>query len=379
MPRLAFYLMPLALVAALVGILLYANPLKQLTGAAPPVEDVKVERVVLKPGLVRLDVRADGSQPVSIAQVQVDGAYRSFSMEPSGPIGRLGTARIDIPYPWIDAEAHHIVLITSTGAAFEHTIEVARVTPRWDGEDLGYLLLIGLVLGLAPVAAGLLFYPALRGAGSGVMQFVLALTVGLLAYLLIDTLAEGFELGGEATERLRARLLVIVSAAVTAGLLLALGRRGGKAPEGVALAFFIALGIGLHNFGEGLVVGAAIATGAAALASFLLTGFVIHNVSEGFGIAAPLFESRPPLRVFAGLAALAGLPAVLGTVLGAQSVGPYWTALCFGVGAGAILQVIIEVTTLLARKRGSSALLSAPSLVGAVCGLSVMYATALLV
>jgi len=379
MPRAVYYVLPIALLAGLVAILLFANPLERLAGAAPPVEELKVERVVLEPGVIRLQVRADGSAPIRIAQVQVDGAYRTFTIEPPAPIGRLSTATVDIPYPWIAGEAHHVALLTSTGAVFEHSIEVAQATPTWHGEELGVLLIVGLVLGIAPVAAGLLFYPALRGLGGPAMQFLLALTVGLLAYLFVDTLSEGFEFGGEAVERLRARTLVVVSAAVTAALLLAFGRREGKAPEGVALAFFIALGIGLHNLGEGLVVGASIATGAAALATFLLVGFVVHNVSEGFGIAAPMLDARPTLWVFVGLAALAGLPAIVGTLVGAQSVGPYWTALCFGIGAGAILQVIIEVTALMARRRGSEALLSAPSLAGVVAGLCVMYATALLV
>jgi zinc transporter ZupT len=379
MARKAFYVIPAALLLAILAVLVFANPLEPFTSAAPPVEELKVERAVLAPGHIRLTVRADGSEPLRISQVQVDGAYRTFSVDPTGPIHRLGTAVVDIPYPWIEGEAHHITLLTPTGAAFEHTIEVARLTPGWDSGELGMLLVIGLILGLAPVVAGLLFYPALRGASPPAMQFILALTVGLLLYLFIDTLAEGFELGGEAVERLRARTLVIVSAGVTAALLIALGRRGGRAPEGVALAFFIALGIGLHNLGEGLVVGAALATGAAALASFLLIGFVLHNVSEGFGIAAPLTETRPPIAVFAGLALLAGLPAVLGTVLGAQSVGPYWTALCFGIGAGAILQVIVEVTALIARRRGAGALMSPATLAGAVAGLAVMYSTALFV
>jgi zinc transporter ZupT len=160
-----------------------------------------------------------------------------------------------------------------------------------------------------------------------------------------------------------------------------IGRRGGRAPAGVALAVFIALGIGLHNLGEGLVIGASFATGAAALASFLIVGFTLHNVTEGVGIAAPLVEVRPPLRVFAGLAALAGLPAVLGTWAGAFAFSPHWAALCFGIGAGAILQVVVEVAAYLYRQAsgaGASAL-SGTSLAGFVGGLAVMYATAILV
>lgn len=371
--------LPLLALAAVLAVLVFADPLRTFTAGAPPVEELKVESVVMEPGLIRLYVRADGSEPVSVAQVQVDGAYRVFSMNPPGPIERLGRSRIDIPYPWVADEAHHIVFVTSSGATFDHTVEVATRTPRLASGELAMLALVGLILGLAPVSAGLLFYPAMRGFGPRTMDFVLALTAGLLAFLLIDTLAEGFEMAGKALDRLRAHSMVLVAAAITLAGLLAIGRRGGRPPEGVMLALFIALGIGLHNLGEGLVVGAALATGAAALASFLLVGFVIHNVSEGFAIAAPLVGARPRWLTFVGLAALAGLPALLGVVLGAQAVSPYWAALCFGVGAGAIAQVVIEVVALIARRRGSPALASPASLGGFIAGLAVMYGTALLV
>jgi zinc transporter ZupT len=145
------------------------------------------------------------------------------------------------------------------------------------------------------------------------------------------------------------------------------------------LSFFIALGIGLHNLGEGLAVGAAISAGEAALATFLVVGFTIHNVSEGFGIAAPLVDRRPPFVAFVALAALAGLPAVIGVWLGAQAVSPLWTALCFGIGAGAIFQVIVEIAALIARRDGQAALATPASLGGVIAGLAVMYLTALLV
>ncbi|HYN00261.1 MAG TPA: metal transporter, partial [Aestuariivirgaceae bacterium] len=145
------------------------------------------------------------------------------------------------------------------------------------------------------------------------------------------------------------------------------------------LAAFIALGIGLHNLGEGLAVGAAISAGEAALATFLVIGFTIHNVSEGFGIATPLIDRPPPFAAFVGLAALAGLPAVIGVWLGAQAVSPLWTAICFGIGAGAILQVIIEMTALIARRDGQRALATPASMGGIIMGLAVMYLTALLV
>jgi zinc transporter ZupT len=159
--------------------------------------------------------------------------------------------------------------------------------------------------------------------------------------------------------------------------LLVIGRKQGRPPEGLKLATFIALGIGLHNFGEGLAVGAALSSGAAALAAYLVIGFTIHNVTEGIGIAAPVSQERPTFVHLAGLAALAGLPAVAGTILGTQAISPLWIAVCFGVGAGAILQVIIEVGSLMQRRSGSLLVPSAAA--GVTTGLAVMYATALLV
>ncbi len=376
---LPWLILPLAVLAGLLAILIFTRPLDRLTAQAPPVEQLSVESVRLTPGRISLAVRADGSGPISIAQVQVDGAYRQFTQEPEGPINRLGKVRLDIPYPWISGEAHHIALLTGTGAIFEHSIEVAQETPRYEVPTLAVLGLVGLLLGLAPVATGLLAYPALRTLSPGWIRFVLALTVGLLLYLLIDTLSEGLEAAALSIDRYHAQTAVWVSAFIACALLLALGRSRGAAPEGLKLATFIALGIGLHNFGEGLAVGAAISAGEAALATFLVIGFTIHNVSEGFGIATPLIDRRPSLAAFAGLAALAGLPAVLGVWLGAQAVSPLWTALCFGIGAGAILQVIIEMTALILRRDGGRALATPQSLGGVIVGLAVMYLTALLV
>ena len=378
--RLVFWLLlPVLVLAGLLAALLFTRPLDELTASAPPVETLSVESTRLTPGMISLSVRGDGSAPLRIAQVQVDGAYWSFALEPAGPINRLGVARVNIPYPWVSGEAHRIALLTSTGMVFEHQIEVAQETPRWDTPTVLTLTLVGLLLGVAPVAIGLLAYPGLRRLGPSAIRFVLALTVGLLAFLFIDTISEGLEVAAETIDRLRAQTAVLITALITAAILLVIGRRGGKAPEGLRLSAFIALGIGLHNLGEGLAVGAAIAAGEAALAMFLVIGFTIHNVSEGLGIATPLIDRRPPLVAFAGLAALAGLPAVVGVWLGAQAVSPYWTALCFGIGAGAILQVIIEVSGLIIRRDGQSAFLTASSMAGIVAGLGLMYATALLV
>ena len=374
-----YFALPLAALVGLLALLVWLKPFETITPDAPPVESLAFESVRLEPGIIRVKVRADGSGPVTIAQLQVDGAYRTFEQTPPGPLARLGSAELVIPYPWIDGEAHEIVALTATGATFDHSIEVAQRTPELFGKSALVLVLVGLLLGLAPVTIGLMSFPGLRRLGSKASGFVLAVTVGLLLYLLIDTLGEGLEAAQGVLERFHAGTLVWVLAIVTAAGLIAIGRSGSKPPEGLPLATFIALGIGLHNLGEGLVVGAAFTAGETALAAFLVTGFIIHNVTEGFGIAAPLTTQRPPLIAFAGLALLAGLPALPGVLLGAQAVSPLWTAVCFGVGAGAIAQVIFEITALLARRAGTAKLTHPPVLGGVIAGLAVMYVTALLV
>jgi hypothetical protein len=272
-------------------------------------------------------------------------------------------------------------MLTRTGLAFEHVIEVAVPTPTTGGTTLHRLGLIGLTVGLLPVALGMLFYPALRAGGPALVTFALALTVGLLAFLLVDTLGEALELAGEAAADLKAPALVWLIAAASTVALFAVTRMRQRRPEGMALATSIALGIGLHNLGEGLAIGAAFATGATALGSYLVLGFTLHNVTEGVGIVAPLLREPPRLGRLAALAALAGLPAVLGIWLGAYAFTPFWAAMALAVGAGAILQVVIEVGLLLGRQAGTSGRgwASAPAMAGAALGIAVMYATALLI
>ena len=374
-------LVPLALLALFAGAFLILRPLDYLTSNVPPIETLVVERTALGPDGISVWVRAGGSAPLSIAQVQVDGAYWQFEQLPPGPLARLESARIDIPYPWVEGETHHLVFVTSTGVSFEHTIDVALPTPALSTADFLTYGLVGLFVGVVPVVLGMMFYPVLLGAGRRALEFVLALTIGLLVFLLVDTLEEGLEVAAGAASGLQATAVVWLAALLTFGALMVIGRRGGRAPAGVALAAFIALGIGIHNLGEGLVIGAAFATGEAALASFLVVGFALHNVTEGVGIAAPLVEARPRLGIFAALAVLAGLPAVLGSWAGAFAFSPHWAALCFGIGAGAILQVVIEVGAYLHRlaaRTGDSAL-SGTTLAGFAGGLVVMYATAILV
>jgi len=371
---------PLVAIALAVAWLVTTDPLKGFQNGAPPVENLTYERVILASDGIKFMIRAGGSEPMTIAQVQVDDAYWQFVQDPPGPLARGSAAWIAVPFPWVLGEAHAINLVTNTGATFEHEIPVAVPTPVQDEASLVSQAILGIFVGLVPVAVGMLFYPVLRGVGRDGMNFLLALTVGLLAFLGVDAIIEAFELAGEAAPLFQGQVMVALAAAAAFLLLMAVGRRQG-APTGLALATFIALGIGLHNLGEGLAIGAAFVAGAAGLGTFLVIGFMAHNVTEGIGIAAPLLKSRPPLWTFAALALLAGGPAVVGLWIGSLAYAPQWSALALAVGAGAILQVIVEVTAFLMRSdgRGGTALTTPAVISGLVAGVAVMYLTAMLV
>jgi zinc transporter ZupT len=373
---------PLAALLLLVAVFFAYEPLRRpFGGTPPPVEKLTVERTVLDENGIALKVRADGTEPVSIAQVQVDGAYWQFAQDPPGAVPRLASAWIKIPYPWVEGETHKILFVTRTGLTFEHEIAVAWPTPKVDATAVWRLTLAGIFLGVVPVALGMLFYPALKSGGKMAFQFAMALTIGLLAFLLVDTLEGALEAAGQAAPGLNSAILVWIVAGLASLLLWGLAHWKGEGFTGIGLATSIAFAIGVHNLGEGLAVGSAFATGAAALGGFLLLGFTLHNVTEGVGIIAPLLERRPSLGILAGLACLAGLPAILGLWLGAFAFSSYWAALALAIGAGAILQVIIEVGLLLWNQIGGGDRTKAYVVIfaGLLVGVALMYFTGLLV
>ena len=352
---------------------------------APPVEDLSVQRVALPTeNEFVLTVRNGGTQPVKLSQVVVNDAIWNFEAEPDRTIPRLGSATVTIPYSWVEGEAYEIVLITSTGTTFDAEVPVAVLTPRFSSETFWSYALIGTYVGVIPVALGLLWYPFLRRLGSAGMNFVLAMTVGLLAFLVIDTLEEAMEVAAELPGVFSGVPLVVLLTLLTLLGLVGMERllrRGREEASRLGTSYRIALGIGLHNLGEGLAIGAAFALGEAALGAFLVVGFTLHNITEGVGIAAPILKERPRLAHFLWLALLGGGPAIVGTWIGGFAFSNLLAAIFLAVGAGAILQVIYEVTRLLLKESGrsKSPALSAPNLGGLLTGVAVMYATALLV
>lgn len=354
----------------------------------PPVEELTVNRVSLPDeGEFVVNVTNSGPDPVTVEQVTVNEALWDFEFaDGENTIQPRESTSIIIPYPWDEGGAYTMGLLTDTGVvAAEPEVPLAVLTPEFSGETFARYALIGFYVGVVPVSLGLLWYPFLRRVGTAGMNFVLALTVGLLAYLAVDTLLEATEIAAELPGFLSGIPLVILVTLLTLLGLLAterVFRRGREESSRLSTSYRISSGIGLHNLGEGLAIGAAFALGEAALGTFLVIGFTLHNITEGVGIAAPVLkERRPSLWHFAALALIGGGPAILGTWIAGFAYSSLLATIFLAIGAGAILQVIYEVgkLTLKDSARAKTPALSAMNLGGLAVGIAIMYATGLLV
>ena len=386
--RLPIWLMvilPLVLLAGLIALFSATNPINVSTADLPPIEDLTIQRIDVTATGFEIHVVNGGPDPVEISQVLVDAAYWQFFISPDRTLDRLESAVITMDYPWVETEPHEIVLITSTGVTFNGTVEIAAETPRPAGAQLLAYALVGVYIGIIPVGLGLLWYPAMRRLTHRGMSFILSLTIGLLVFLLIDTLLESFEVAALLPGVYQGVPLSLFSALLTWLAITAIGSRGGVADRSSAqgrmfIALLIAIGIGFHNLGEGLVVGAAFALGEAALGSFLVIGFILHNVTEGIGIAAPVTRDRPRIGWFLLMLLIAGAPAIAGTLIGAFAFSPLLAVLFLGIGVGAIWQVIYEVGRLMQRnaERHDDSLVNWVTVAGLMAGIGIMYLTAFL-
>ena len=383
-------IVPLVLLGMLVALIIRTSPGDRLRGGdVPPVERLSIDRAQLGPEGIVLSVLNDGPDPVTIAQVTVDDAYWAFTSSNGSVLKHLGRTSLTIPYPWVAGETHLLKILTSTGTPFEHEIAVAVESPRPDGRYFLTFALIGLYVGVIPVALGLLWFPLASRIGPIGLDVLLALTLGLLAFLLIDTIEEGFGAVASLPSSFQGTAL-FVAAAVGAWLVLDLvgarlrARRARDAAmaasPGAVVALMVAVGIGLHNLGEGLAIGAAFALGEAALGTLLIIGFTLHNTTEGLAIIAPIARERPSLLTLVRLGAIGGIPTIAGAWLGGLVYSPVVAVVCLGLGAGAIGQVIHQIARQMAGSAGVLArFASVPLAAGLFGGFFIMYATGLLV
>ena len=385
----ALGVLPLVLLGGLLGLMLWSGPFDALRGEEyPPVEDLAFQRVELGPDGIIATVFNDGPDSVTIAQVQVDDAFWGFSAEPGTTLAHLGRTILTIPYPWVQGDTHVVRVVTSTGVTVDHEVAVAVETPRADARFFGIFALIGLYVGVIPVAIGLVWLPWVSRAGRKGLDFLLALTVGLLLFLLIEAGHDGLEAAALAPGSFQGVALFVFGAlAAFVGLEVVgawlRGRRastGEPANRGWILAVMVATGIGLHNFGEGLAIGAAFSLGEASLGTVLIVGFTLHNATEGLAIVAPLAHERVRLGQLVRLGLLGGGPTIVGAWIGGLVYSPIWSVLCLALGAGAIAQVIVQLSRQMVGTGSVARYVATPTVAsGLFAGVAVMYVTGLIV
>jgi ZIP family zinc transporter len=375
---------PILLLAAVVGAFVTTgSSLVELIGRNPPPADAfDVRRVEFKSGEIRIRVTNPQTDPITIASVTVDDAIVPFTVDGARDVKRLRSSTVVVPYDWVADEPISVGVTSSTGIETTKEIAAAVETPSATAKGfLGYGI-IGFLVGIVPIALGLLWLPSLRRARPEWLAAFMALTAGLLSFLGVEALFESFDRQALLPSGLGGAGLVLLGVALSylgMTFLSARLRAGGKEAGGMVLALLVAIGIGVHNLGEGLAIGSSFAFGELQLGTFLIVGFMIHNVTEGLGIAAPVAEggTRPTFGRLTVLALAAGAPAILGAWLGGYTTSDVLGVLFFALAAGAAFQVVVEVGRFVAR-RAPGGLTSGHAVGGYLAGIAVMYATGLL-
>ncbi len=385
----ASFLLPLILLAGLILGFLKYGPLGVFKAELPPIEKLAIQRVIFTPERIDLQIFNDGPESVTIAQAVVNEIIWKFDMRPDNALKPLESGLVSLAYPWTEGDPIAFTLISSGGVTFEKEVDVAFLTPTVDARYLKTFVLLGLYVGVIPVLIGLLWFPFLRKLRGKGYLFLLSLTVGLLLFLGFDTLAESIELIGKLPNAFNGvGLLVIgfISAILTLGAVSYKTEfhmaNSDSHIRALVWAYLIALGIGLHNLGEGLAIGSAYALGEVALGATLVIGFMIHNVTEGLAIVSPLTHGEVKIKRFWGhlllMGLLAGAPTILGSLIGGFAYSPIYGVLFLAIGSGAIFDITFDILHYMAKERWSS-IFTMTNVAGFMAGLLIMYFTGFLV
>jgi ZIP family zinc transporter len=377
---LAAGIIPIVLLAAM--ILYLFGPGADLLNFGTPLPDITIERVEFVKSEIQVTVRNTGPIDLSIAQADVNDRIHPAAIEPDAHLTRFETALVRIPFEWNEAEPYEIGLTVNDGTRFAQSVEAAAPAMKPSVDLASYFAVIGTYVGIIPVMIGLLWFPFIAKMSPAKYKFFLALTAGLLIFLGIDAIEEGFEISSERlSDAFNGQLLI---ATVVVGSFVGLYytaeklvSRVSSASKSVAIALMVAIGIGLHNLGEGLAIGAAIGLGEVALSTFLIIGFTIHNTTEGLAIAAPMARQKPMIKKLALMGFIAGAPAILGAWVGGFQYSPIMAIIFLSVGAGAIFQVVVAILKWI--RQDEQGLLSAPTAAGLAIGMIIMYLTSILV
>jgi zinc transporter, ZIP family len=378
----------------LLGIFLWGffayGPLGVFEAGAPPVEEIFIDRVIFSPEHVQLKLFNDGPEPVTIAQVLVNDIYWKHTMNPtSRTLEPRESGTIDFAFPWVEGEPLGFILVSKDGVTFEKDVDVAFLTPTFNMTYFKTFVLLGLYVGVIPILLGLLWFPFLKRLHSRWYSFLLALTIGLLVFLGFDTLEEAFELIGAVPHTLNGVGLIVIGFFLAVLTLSAISyktehyiQKKGAHYKALMWGYLIALGIGLHNLGEGLAIGSAYSLGEIGLGATLVVGFMLHNVTEGVAIVSPLTRQFQKLDNFyfhlVAMGILAGAPTIIGTLIGGFSYSATFSILFLAIGAGAIFDVAYDIAHHMAHGKWLS-IFTVQNVIGFLLGLLVMYFTGFLV
>ena len=350
-----------------------------------PLPEITIEKVDFVDSEIQATVRNTGPIPVEVVMADVNDRIQPAAVEPDGYLERYETTLVRIPFEWNAAEPYNIGITIEDGTRFEKEIEAAAPALEFNLDLAIFFAIIGTYVGIIPVMIGLLWLPFIKRISKQKYHFFLALTAGLLFFLAIDSIEEALDisdenLAGSFNGTLLVATVVVLSflALYYSGNKLVTKTDTSKIAKPVAIALMISIGIGLHNFGEGLAIGASVGMGSIAFSTFLIVGFALHNTTEGIAIAAPMSRGRLMIGKLIALGLIAGSPAIFGAWIGGFAYSPFSSVVFLAVGAGAIFQVILVLLKWI-KDEGDKTLSSAAVICGFAVGMSIMYLTSIFV
>ena len=359
------------------------GPGSNLLGFGVSLPEITIEKIEFLDSKIIATVRNTGHVNVEVAQADVNDRIQPAAIEPDKFLNRFETAKVIIPFEWNEKEPYEVGLTLSDGTRFSKSTIAVQV-PEPSFELFSYFAIIGTYVGIIPVLIGLLWFPFIAKMSKNKYKFFLALTAGLLLFLGIDAIKEGLEISTKSLAgAFNGQLLVATIVAVSfLGLYYSseklISRTTLSITKPVAIGLMISIGIGLHNLGEGLAIGAAVGLGEIALSTFLIVGFAIHNTTEGLAIAAPMAKGKPLIGKLVMMGMIAGTPAIFGAWIGGFIYSPFAAVVFLSIGAGAIFQVVVSIVNWI--KQDEEKTFSTMSVVsGFSVGMLIMYITSIFV